>query len=1266
MSVKKFIVLFLFSCCFLAHADEELVQIKKNMPAKVDVKKQYKILCFSKPFGFRHSSIKTAKKMIQVMADKTEMFSVDFSEDAKDLTAANLAKYDALYLNNTTHIHKGITDSAKRKELIDYVRNGGGIFAVHAATDGGWPEYVDMIGGNFDGHPWGHKGTYCLCNEDPEHPIVKGAFGGEQSFNLNDELYQYKDFDRKKLRVLVSIDMSKFENYRGGRKRADNDYAMVWVKDFGKGKVFVSSPGHNEHIYWNKDILKMWVQGFRFILGELKVDTKSKNKPLYALPAKTGEQDPAVKFRSPKESQELFEIQDGYSMELVADSPMVTEAVVTVWDGNGRMYVAEWRTYMQDISGSGTGNAISQVVRLEDTNNDGKMDKKTVFAKDLVLPRMILPLVDSVLIAESNTNDIFEYKDTNNDGVADEKKIWYQGGKRGGNVEHQPSGMIWSMDNWIYSTYNKYRLRFTNGKVEVGDTKGNRGQWGLTQDNTGKVIFMDAGAGIGPVHPLFPNIYTKWHPKWVMADGFREVFPIDNIADTQGGFGSMRPNNSLKNFTATCGQSVFRGDRLPKELVGNLFFSEPVGRLTRRAEFKVDSMGRRVLHNTYSGEEFLASKDANFRPINSTTGPDGTLYITDMHRGIVQESAWVPKGSHIYNAIKHYGLDKNVRKGRIYRVRHKDFKPGPKPNMLNESSAELVRHLSHSNGWWRDEAQKLIILKNDRSVIPSLNQLALKGEKPLARLHALWTLEGFDAIDLDFLKQVYQDKDPRVRAAAVRITEPFFQKDMKNITALKPLVNDKHYDVAIQLILSASTKVTEETRSLATAVLAAHPTNSYLKEIDDELNKDYFLEVARQEKMAKMAAEEVELLTAGKKHFDALCASCHGPDGKGVMSPDGKMKMAPSFIESPTVLGSKDVITRIALHGLTGPLRGKNYMGGLMMPLKSNDDKYIASVLTYVRKSFGNNADMITAKEVAEIRKETSGIAKPFTEKSLRDLTLNSGGDIKLWTLSASNSEKLLDKLQDDDLKNTYANKRGLKVGEFIEAEFPHQRNVFKVILRAKGGDFAPKVKVEVSENGKNWKTVADKVPGKRTTIIPFDMVVAKKVRITNIEEKGKWWQLHALEIVGPGMGDIDQYKPSERHYLKVKNAKKVKNGWGSAKQDKAAGGKKLKVAGELFNHGIGAHSYSEITYDISGKGYTRFYTKVGHDDGGQNTYLTFEIYIDGEKAFDSGDMKRGDSAKAVDVSVEGANELKLVVTKGRDGKPEGDHANWGNACLIK
>ena len=838
------------------------------------------------------------------------------------------------------------------------------------------------------------------------------------------------------------------------------------------------------------------------------------NAPDFSKMPKKGSQDPLVRQRSHAQSMKEFEVQDKYSLELVAGDDMLSEPTLCVWDGNGRMYVAQFETYMQDVDGTGKYDKVSRVLRLEDTNGDGIMDKRTVFADNMNLPRLVLPLKDSVLIGETNTHDIYEYWDTNNDGVSDKKKIWYEGGKRGGNLEHQPSGLLWSMDNNIYTTYNQHAYRYTDGTVKKTMTAGNRGQWGLTQDNLGKVIFADAGAGVGPVHTLFPNIYTKWDPKWVRENGFSTVWGIDKVFDAQGGMRAMRENGTIRRFTDTCGQAVFRGDHLPKDMVGELFFSSPVGRLTRRATFKKDPMGRRILSNVYGSKqkEFIASTDANFRPVNAATGPDGTLYLVDMHRGIIQEGQWVPKGSFVRKAIEYYGLDQNIKHGRIYRVRHPDFKPNDtKQRMLEETPAQLVKHLSHPNGWWRDEAQKLIILHGDKSVIPALKKVVSSGSSALGRLHALWTLHGFDAITLPYLEKLYQDKDVNIRTAAIRMSEPFFQQDVNALKALFPLTKDPSYDVHIQLLLSMSTQVNEETRQLARAVLSANPSNSYLKEIDDELNKTYFEEQARQKALANFAAEQRELMDLGSKNYANLCASCHGLKGEGM--PAGHGLMAPSFVNNPRVLGSKSIPTHIALHGFTGPIAGKTYTGGVMMALKSNDDKYLASVLTYIRSSWGNNAEMISESDVAKIRKSTSPNQGPYNEHSLRKVILNSGEDIRLWKLSASKGEKYLSNLQDDDKKNTYATKAAMKAGFFLQAEFPHQRKISQIILEAKGNDFPNSLKVEISEDGKKWKTLVSKVNGKRKTKISFPSTIALKVKISCLEDKKAWWQLHKVAI---------------------------------------------------------------------------------------------------------------------------------------------------------
>jgi type 1 glutamine amidotransferase len=262
-------------------SEADLVQA--NLPKVEKSKTKHQILCFSKPFGFRHNSIEIGETMLRVMGQETGLFEVTFSDDLSNFAPENIKKFDAICFNNNTHIQKGMKDEALRKSLIAYVKNGGGIFAIHSATDGGWPEYIDMIGGNFRGHPWGAGGTWDISNEDPKHPIVKDVHGGK-GFKLKDELYVYNDFDRGDQRVLMALDMKSEVNGTRKGPREDNDYALAWVKKYGEGRVFVSAFGHNKEVFYNPEILKMWVEGFRYILGETNVETESVPKPTFNLP----------------------------------------------------------------------------------------------------------------------------------------------------------------------------------------------------------------------------------------------------------------------------------------------------------------------------------------------------------------------------------------------------------------------------------------------------------------------------------------------------------------------------------------------------------------------------------------------------------------------------------------------------------------------------------------------------------------------------------------------------------------------------------------------------------------------------------------------------------------------------------------------------------------------------------------------------------------------------------------------------------------------
>ena len=197
------------------------------------------------------------------------------------------------------------------------------------------------------------------------------------------------------------------------------------------------------------------------------------------MPAK-GEATPLamqVPMLPPEEEVKTIQLPAGYRLELVLSEPDIKEPMAIAFDGNGRMYVVEIWTYMQDIDGTGEHEPKSRVSRHDSTKGDGKYDKHAVFADGLVVPRMVLPVQDSVLIGETNTNDVNEFRDKNGDGVSDEKKPWYEGGPRGENMENQPSGLVWAMDNWIYTTYNAYRLRWNpKGAAMKEPTAPNGGQ----------------------------------------------------------------------------------------------------------------------------------------------------------------------------------------------------------------------------------------------------------------------------------------------------------------------------------------------------------------------------------------------------------------------------------------------------------------------------------------------------------------------------------------------------------------------------------------------------------------------------------------------------------------------------------------------------------------------------------------------------------------------------------------------------------------------
>jgi mono/diheme cytochrome c family protein len=765
---------------------------------------------------------------------------------------------------------------------------------------------------------------------------------------------------------------------------------------------------------------------------------------------------PPYTARTPEEEARGFILPAGYRMELVAADPDVISPTIIEFDGNGRMYVGEMISYMMDAGASREHDPISRISRWESTKGDGRYDKRTVFADRLVAPRMILPLQDGVILtSETDSDDLVKWTDTNGDGVADKREVVFSGIGQSGdaNIEHQKAGLLWNMDNWIYTTYNPFRIRWTPSGFLREPTAPNGGQWGLASDDDGKPWFVDAGGERGPMNFQFPIHYGGFTPcpgagrgggraggatpapapapdpncPPGMENGFEKdfavVWPAPGLGDMQGGLGRIRmPAQNLNHFTATTGPAIFRGDRLPSDLKGHLLFTEPVGRLVRRAA--IDNIeGLTQLRNVYPGSEFINSQDQLFRPVNISNAPDGTLYIADMYHGIIQELEWSGPGSYLRAKIEQYQLDKVAQHGRIWRLRYDGRSAVPAtptnmgqpaiaaiapnfaaPRMYSETPAQLIAHFSHPNGWWRDTAQRLLILKQDKSVVPALQQLVRSSDDLLARFHALWTLEGLGALDASLVRAAMEDKNPRMRVQAIRASETLYKSGDKTLAGdYRAMTRDADTNVVIQAMLTANLFKLPDVADLIKAAKTANTAKGIALVGDRLLTPAANAAGAR--RGGPLTPDEEKRLQQGGDVFNAVCFQCHGSDAMGAPmdgAPVGTM-LAPPLAGSPRVQGHRDYVIKVLLKGLGGPIDGKTYRD-VMVPMPGTDE-WIAGIASYIRSSFGNTGGIVTPADVARVRAEVDARKAPWTVAEL-EASLPRPLDAQQFKLMASHSSE--------------------------------------------------------------------------------------------------------------------------------------------------------------------------------------------------------------------------------------------------------------------
>ena len=479
---------------------------------------------------------------------------------------------------------------------------------------------------------------------------------------------------------------------------------------------------------------------------------------------------------SPEAELKTFHLPPGYRAELVASEPMVVDPIAVDFDLEGRLWVIEMLGFMPDTSGTDSREPLGRIAVLEDVDDDGRMDRRTVFLDKLILPRALKVLDRGVLVGEPP--NLWLARDTDGDLKADAKDLVRNDyGRLEGNPEHNANSLHWGLDNVIYTSEHTYHLKLAGGKFEAVPTP-SRGQWGVGSDDAGR-IYRNWNE-----QPLFvdyvPARYFTRNPNIARTSGLYEIlmdpkdmtiWPVRPTRGVNRGYrdGVLRPDGTLTTYVSAGTPTIYRGDRLPKDLYGDAFITESAGNLVHRLKIVDDGTGKLSAKNAYPRGEFMASTDERFRPVNLFGGPDGTLYVIDMYRGVIQDGTYWT--DYLRDYIKANKLELPVNLGRIWRIVHDTTKRDGKPSLSKETPAGLVKLFSHPNGWYRDTAQRLLVERQEKSVAPALKQLASQSADYRVRLHALWTLDGIGEIDAAAVQAALADKSADVRASAVRLSE---------------------------------------------------------------------------------------------------------------------------------------------------------------------------------------------------------------------------------------------------------------------------------------------------------------------------------------------------------------------------------------------------------------------------------------------------------------------------------------------------------------
>ncbi|MCK0136030.1 PVC-type heme-binding CxxCH protein [Arenibacter sp. S6351L] len=697
-------------------------------------------------------------------------------------------------------------------------------------------------------------------------------------------------------------------------------------------------------------------------------DSRTKSLPIIETNYKPNTKNGTPEYLYGEAAEKKIKVAPGYKIELFASEKEFSDLANPVqmsFDNKGRLWVAVMPSYPHYKAGDSRPN--DKLIILEDTDSDGKADKQTTFADGLHLPIGFEFAPEGVYVSQG-TNLVL-LKDTDGDDRADVKEVVLSGFDDH-DTHHAISAFTADPSGAFYMGEGVFL--HSNVETAYGTVRGTNGGFFRYSPQRNH---LERTAQL-PIPNPWGIAFDEWGQDFFAYTSDPEMtWMLPGTIKPRYGEGSPAPKSLIEKdhrVRPTSGLEFVSSRHFPDEVQGDVLINNTIGFLgTKQHTIKDDpkSAGYTSEHRM----DLISAEDKNFRPVDMEFAPDGSLYLLDWHNvliGHMQHNARDPLRDHVH--------------GRVYRVTYPS-RPLVEPAKIHKATIEeLLGNLKLPEYRTRYRSRRELRGRNPSEVLEKLelwtNNLDQNDPRYEHQLvEALWVSWGLNNIDEELLEKVFASKDFRARSAAVRVARYAGHQISGQMGLLMRAAEDNSPRVRLEA-LAAATWLERDAGISILEKIGEKPLDDWMQ-LPFEAGMAHFnghrlMEGAEEDKGEEttLKGNDKELYMKGKEIYfrEGFCVTCHQPDGEGLVA-----AQFPPLANSKWVTGNEDRLIKLTIKGLMGPIevKGKKYPGQVpMTPFGGMlNDEETAAVLTYVRKSFGNNASLVSKEKVGKVREGIKG-----------------------------------------------------------------------------------------------------------------------------------------------------------------------------------------------------------------------------------------------------------------------------------------------------